>query len=79
VLYPNYQKARTGKRLRLKQHFNLYFFVGGGSIPDSLRRYKSVHATFDAFPARLRSQLHALTLRSRADLMRVFPATTSAV
>jgi starch phosphorylase len=53
VLYPNDQ-SEEGKALRLKQQ---YFFVAC-SIADIIRRYKSRHETFDAFPDKVAIQLN---------------------
>jgi starch phosphorylase len=68
VLYPNDQ-SDVGKALRLKQQ---YFFVAC-SIADIVHRYKSRHATFDAFPDKVAIQLNdthpAIAV---AELMRVF-------
>jgi glycogen phosphorylase len=67
VLYPNDQ-SEEGKALRLKQQ---YFFVAC-SIADIIRRYKSRHETFDAFPDKVAIQLNdthpAIAV---AELMRV--------
>ena len=53
VLYPNDQ-SEEGKTLRLKQQ---YFFVAC-SIADIVKRYKSKHETFDAFPDKVAIQLN---------------------
>ncbi len=68
VLYPK-DSSREGKELRLKQQ---YFFVAC-SIDDIVKRYKSSHDDFDAFPDKVAIQLNdthpAVTV---AELMRVF-------
>jgi starch phosphorylase len=53
VLYPN-DHSYEGKALRLKQQ---YFFVAC-SIADIVKRYKSRHASFDAFPDKVAIQLN---------------------
>ncbi|HEY2728601.1 MAG TPA: glycogen/starch/alpha-glucan phosphorylase [Polyangia bacterium] len=53
VLYPNDQ-SDEGKTLRLKQQ---YFFVAC-SIADIVKRYKSRHDGFDAFPDKVAIQLN---------------------
>jgi starch phosphorylase len=67
VLYPK-DDSPEGKVLRLKQQ---YFFVAC-SIHDIIRRYKKVHATFDAFADKAAIQLNdthpAIAV---AELMRV--------
>ena len=67
VLYPNDQ-SDEGKALRLKQQ---YFFVAC-SIADIVRRYKSKHTAFGAFPDKVAIQLNdthpAIAV---AELMRV--------
>jgi glycogen phosphorylase len=68
VLYPN-DNFEAGKELRLRQE---YFFVAC-SIHDIVRRYKSSHASFDAFGDKVAIQLNdthpAIGI---AELMRVF-------
>ncbi len=53
VLYPNDQ-FYEGKELRLKQQ---YFFVSC-SIQDIVRRYRTCHDTFDAFPDKTAIQMN---------------------
>jgi glycogen phosphorylase len=53
VLYPN-DKIAVGKELRFKQQ---YFFVSC-SLQDIIRRYKTQHRSFDAFPDKVAIQLN---------------------